>query len=66
MAEGVDAERDGEDGYEEICSLEALRVAGRKRVTLNGRVVVLFYVSGQVYALDHFCYREQEGGYVLQ
>lgn len=47
-----------EQDYERICSLEALRVAGRKRVALNGRIVVLFYVSGQVYALDHFCYRE--------
>lgn len=65
MAEGVDAEGSGE-GYERVCSLEALRVAGRKRVTVNnGRVVVLFYVSGRVHALDHFCYREQISSYTL-
>ena len=46
------------DGFETVCSLEALKAAGRKRVSLNGRIVVLFYVSGEVYALDHFCYRE--------
>lgn len=45
-------------GYEVVCSFEELRDAGRKRVSINGRVVVLFYVRGEVYALDHFCYRE--------
>ena len=52
MAESVS------DGFETVCSLEALKAAGRKRVSLNGRIVVLFYVGGEVYALDHFCYRE--------
>lgn len=47
----------GED-YEVGCSFEELRDAGRKRVSINERVVVLFYVKGEVYALDHFCYRE--------
>ena len=46
-------------GYEVVCSFGELRDAGRKRVLINGRVVVLFYVRGEVYALDHFCYREQ-------
>ena len=55
MAEGGDA---GEGGYERACSLSELQAAGRKRVTVQGRIVALFHVSGQVYALDHFCYRE--------
>ncbi|CAI8026658.1 Rieske domain-containing protein, partial [Geodia barretti] len=53
MAEGGDA---GEGGYERACSLSELQAAGRKRVTVQGRIVALFHVSGQVYALDHFCY----------
>ena len=56
MAEGVGAV---EDGFERVCSLQSLREVGRQRVTLKGRIVVLFCVSGEVYALDHFCYREQ-------
>ena len=55
MAEGGDA---GEGGYERACSLSELQAAGRKRVTVQGRIVALFHVSSQVYALDHFCYRE--------
>lgn len=46
-------------GYEVACSFGELRDAGRKRVLINGRVVVLFHVRGEVHALDHFCYREQ-------
>ena len=52
MAEG------GGCGYERVCGLAELQAGGRKRVTLNGRIVVIFHVNGQVYALDHFCYRE--------
>ena len=56
MAEGGDGV---EEGYERVCGLSELQAAGRKRVTVHGgRIVVLFHVSGQVYALDHFCYRE--------
>lgn len=50
----------GEDGYVPVVPLKELRAAGRRRVTLNERVVVLFYVNGDVYALDHFCYRKPE------
>ena len=55
MAEGGGGEKDGE--YERVCGLAELRAAGRKRVTVRGRIVVLFHVSDRVYALDHFCYR---------
>ena len=48
----------GEDGYVPVAPLKELRDAGRKRVTINERVVILFYVNGEVYALDHFCYRK--------
>lgn len=43
--------------YEVVCSLSELQRLGRKRVALDERVVVLFYVEGNIYALDHFCYR---------
>ena len=46
------------EGYSQVCSLSELQRLGRKRIALNGRVVVLFHVKGKVYALDHFCYRE--------
>ncbi len=40
-------------------SLSELKQSGRKRVILeNGRVIAVFYVKDEVYALDHFCYRE--------
>ena len=45
-------------GYHFACSLTELQQLGRKRVTVEERVVVLFHVKGQVYALDHFCYRK--------
>ena len=47
-----------DDGYERVCGLETLKTEGRKKVTVKERAVVLFYVSGVVYALDQFCYRE--------
>ena len=49
---------EGGDARERACSLSELQAAGRKRVAVQGRIVALFHVSGQVYALDHFCYRE--------
>lgn len=49
----------GEDGYEEVCSFEALKAEGKKRVTVKGRIIVLFYANEVVHALDHFCYRKQ-------
>lgn len=40
-------------------SLSELQKTGKKRVILeNGRVIALFYVKDQVYAMDHFCYRK--------
>ena len=45
------------EGYRLVCSLDELKRLGRKRVTVDERVVVLFLVEGNVYALDYFCYR---------
>ena len=45
-------------GYHYAVSLAELQRLGRKRVTVEERVVVLFHVKGKVYALDHFCYRK--------
>ena len=52
-------EGDGGDNgdYKVVCLASELRRLGRKRVELDERVVVLFYVKGKIYALDHFCYR---------
>ena len=56
-AEGGGTER--EKGYYHFaCSLTELQQLGRKRVSVEERVVVLFHVNGQIYALDHFCYRK--------
>jgi nitrite reductase/ring-hydroxylating ferredoxin subunit len=52
------AEGGGGQGYQFVCSLKELERLGRKRVTVEERVVVLFHVKGQVYAMDHFCYRK--------
>ena len=51
---------EGEEGqgYQFACSLKELEQLGRKRITVEERVVVVFHVKGQVYALDHFCYRK--------
>ncbi len=51
-----------EEGVQEqfyfALSLSELKQLGRKRVILeNGRVIVVFFVKDEVYALDHFCYR---------
>ena len=48
----------GGKGYQFACSLKELERLGRKRVTVEERVVVVFHVKGQIYALDHFCYRK--------
>ena len=48
----------GEKSYQFACSLKELERLGRKRITVEERVVVLFHVKGQVYAIDHFCYRK--------
>ena len=52
----IDKEKELE-GYKPVCSLVELQKIGKKKVTLDGRVIALFYVKGKVYALDHFCYR---------
>lgn len=46
--------------YNLVCTLSELQELGRKRVISNGRAVVVFCVeaTGELYALDHFCYRE--------
>lgn len=59
----ADSEFEGE--YSQVCSFSELQRLGRKRVTLNDRVVVLFHVKGEVYALDHFCYRKPINNHVL-
>lgn len=43
-----------------VASLSELKRSGRKRVAVGERVIVVFYVAGQLYALDHFCYRERK------
>lgn len=50
----------GEECYTPVCSLSELQELGRRRVTCDERAVVVFHVkeTGNVYALDHFCYRE--------
>lgn len=53
-----DEKEDAVSGYSLVCSLSELQRLGRKRIILNERAVVLFHVKGQVYALDHFCYRK--------
>ena len=54
----------GDKGYHFACSLAELQRLGRKRVTVEERVVVLFHVKGQLYALDHFCYRKSSTWFV--
>lgn len=56
MAAGHVAE--AEEGHRRVASLSELQQNGRKRVTVDERVIVLFHVAGTVHALDHFCYRE--------
>ena len=46
-----------DDKYTVVCTLSELQRLGKKRVSLGGRVLVLFFVEGRIYALDHFCYR---------
>ena len=54
MAEG----QGGDKGYQFACSLKELEQLGRKRVAVEERVVVVFHIKGQIYAMDHFCYRK--------
>lgn len=49
---------EGSGDFCEVSKLSELKRTGRKRVTLNDRVIALFYVGGSVYAMDHFCYRK--------
>ncbi len=46
------------DGYFPAIQLSKLQSSVRERVTVNDRVIALFYVDGKVHALDHFCYRK--------
>ena len=57
--EGRGREEEGQ-GYSVACSLAELQSVGRKRVTVEGRVIVVFHVKGQLHALDHFCYRKEK------
>lgn len=52
-------------GYQFACSLKELERLGRKRITVEERVVVVFHVKGQIYALDHFCYRKLQSNEVF-
>jgi nitrite reductase/ring-hydroxylating ferredoxin subunit len=38
-----------------VCSLEELRQAGMRRVSAGGRVILVIYSEGEVYALDNRC-----------
>ena len=42
--------------YTAVCSLDELQRLGKKKFILKERVMVIFYVEGKAYALDHFCY----------
>ena len=46
------------EGYHEVAKLSELKSSIRKRVTVEERVIALFYNGERVYALDHFCYRK--------
>ena len=46
------------EGFHLVSSLSELKKSGRKRLAVGDRVVVVFHVAGQLYALDYFCYRE--------
>ena len=48
------------EGFHLVSSLSELKKSGRKRVAVGDRVVVVFHVAGQLYALDYFCYRERK------
>ena len=43
---------------EEVCSLASLQAAGRMRVQVAGRDVVVFHHNGSLFALDAKCYRK--------
>ena len=60
-AEGGGSGGEGEPGYHYAISLSELQRLGRKRITVEERVMELFHVKGRVYAMDHFCYREWHG-----
>lgn len=47
-----------EGEFHPVAKLSELKRAGRKRISLNDRIIALFYVGGSVYAMDHFCYRK--------
>lgn len=58
--ESQQATKQEEEDFQQVCSLGELEELGRKRVTVGGRAVVLFHLkdTGNIYALDHFCYRK--------
>ena len=47
-----------EEGYSPVGSMRELQASGKRRVTVNERTLVIVYARGEVYALDHFCYRK--------
>jgi len=48
------------EGFHLVSSLSELKKSGRKRLAVGDRMVVVFHVAGQLYALDYFCYRERK------
>ena len=44
--------------FTKVISLEELVEKQKTIVTVEERIIALFYVKGNVFALDHFCYRE--------
>lgn len=48
------------ESFHLVSSLSELKKSGRKRLAVGDRVVVVFHVAGQLYALDYFCYRERK------
>ena len=53
--------------FTKVISLEELVEKQKTIVTIEERIIALFYVKGNVFALDHFCYREctKHGGILL-
>ena len=41
-----------------VMSVEELKQRTRAIVSVNDRIVALFYVKDEIYAMDHFCYRK--------
>ena len=60
MATNTTSSTEGIGEYHHAVKLSELKSSGKMRVTIEDRVIALFYVNGRVHALDHFCYRKSD------